>query len=105
MDERNKEELSRLYSRIEELVNGEKFGANHYDYKPNINLFEKLVEQFYDIASNMECPVSLLEGILDGQHSLNRQFMYLRSYQCTNKFGAMKKIYSEISQIMNEITK
>lgn len=103
MDVTQIEELQQLHHQIEELTNGERFGANHYDYPPNINRFETLVSQFYDIASNMEWPLKVLRDILDGQHSLNRQFMNLRSRQCTNKFEAMKNIFSEIDQIMNEI--
>lgn len=97
------DELQKLYHQIKELANGERFGANHYDYPPNINRFELLVGQFYTIASNMEWPIKVMGDILDGQHSINRQFMYLRSRQCANKFETMKNIFSEIEQIMNEI--
>lgn len=97
------DELQKLYHQIKEFANGERFGANHYDYPPNINRFELLVGQFYAIASNMEWPIKVMGDILDGQHSMNRQFMYLRSGQCTNKFETMKNIFSEIEQIMNEI--
>ncbi|MBR0263607.1 MAG: hypothetical protein IJQ60_06970 [Prevotella sp.] len=103
MDEIKIKELSRIHSRIKELANGERFGANHYDYPPNINLFEILTSQFYDIASNMEWATNTMNAILDGQHSLNRQFMYLRSRQCLNKFETMKDVLSEIDQIMNDI--
>lgn len=103
MDEVKIKELSQLHSRIEELANSERFGANHYDYPPNINLFEILVEQFYEIASNMEWEINLMRDILDGQHSLNRQFMFLRSGLCVNKFETMKNIFSKIDQIMIKI--
>ena len=105
VDEVNIEELSRLHDQIEELANGERFGANHYDYPSNINLFELLVEQFYDKASNVECPINILRNILDGQGSLNRQFIYLRNRQCINKFEAMKNIFSEIDHMMIELKK
>lgn len=97
------EELVRLHARIEELANGERFGANHYDYPPNINLFEILVDQFYDKASNMEWPIAILREILDGQRSLNRQFMHLRNRQCLNKYEAMRNIFSEIDRIVTHI--
>jgi len=100
MDEVKIKDLSRIHSRIKELVNGERFGANHYDYPPNINLFEISVRQFYDIASNMEWTSNI---ILDGQRSLDRQFMFLRSHQCINKFETMRGILSEIDQIMTDI--
>lgn len=103
MDREKLTELSRLQVQIEELANGERFGANHYDYPLNINHFEVLVERFYCIASEMDCSIKVMRDILDGRHSLNRQFMHLRSRQCVNKFEAMKCIYSEIEQIMNEL--
>ena len=96
-------ELSKLQDQIEELANGERFGANHNDYPPNINQFEALVEMFYSIASDMQCSIKVMRVILDGQRSLNRQFMNLRSSQCVNKFEAMRCIYSQIDQIMNEL--
>lgn len=75
----------------------------NYRMDGDLNLFEILVGQFYEIASNMEWEINLMNDILDGQHSLNRQFMYLRSELCVNKFGrigqkkfifyAIKKIY------------
>lgn len=104
MDEIKIEELSRIHRQVKELANGERFGANHYDYSPNINLFETLTTQFYEIASNTDCTANIKKAILDGQHSLNRQFMFLRSRQCENKFEAMKGIFSEIDQIMNNIS-
>ena len=100
MDEVKIKDLSRIHSQIKELANGERFGANHYDYPPNINLFEISVRQFYDIASNMEWTTNI---ILDGQRSLDRQIMYLRSRQCINKFEIIRNILSEIDQIMNDI--
>lgn len=103
MDENIKPELLQLYNQLKELSNGERFGGNHYDYSPNISLFEKLTSQFYDIASNMEWPTTIMNAILDGQRSLNRQFMFLRSHQCVNKFEAMNYILSDIDQIMNNI--
>ena len=99
------EELSHLHNRIEELANGERFGANHSDYLPNINLFELLVEQFYDQASNMECSPNVMMIILDLQRSLNGRFMYLRNRKCINKFEVMKSIFSEIDQVMTELKK
>ena len=59
----------------------------NYRMDGDLNLFEILVGQFYEIASNMEWEINLMNDILDGQHSLNRQFMYLRSELCVNKFG------------------
>lgn len=103
MDEIKRKELSRIHSRIKEIVNGERFGANHNDYPPNIGLFEELTSRFYDIASNMECPTNIMNTIMDGHHSLNREFMYFRSRQCINKYETMRKILSEIDQIMNDI--
>ena len=99
------EELSRLHNRIEELVIEERFGANHSDYLPNVNLFELLVGQFYDQASKMECSPNVMMIILDRQRSLNGQFMYLRSRKCINKFEVMKNIFSEIDQVMTELKK
>lgn len=96
-------ELLLLHSRIEELANGERFGANHYDFPPNINLFQILVEQFYSIASNMELEINMMRDILDGQRSLNRQFLFLQSRLCLNKFETMKNIFIEIDQIMTNI--
>lgn len=103
MDDIKIKELSQIHCRIKELVNGERFGANHYDYPPNINLFEILTTQFYDLASSMEWATNIMNDILDGQHSLNRQFMYLCGRQCIYKYEAMKGILSEIDQIMNNI--
>lgn len=103
MDGEKLAELSRLQVQIEELADGERFGANHSDYPPNINHFEILVERFYSIASDTKCSIKVMRDILDGQHSLNRQFMHLRSRQCVNKFESMKYIYSEIEQIMNKL--
>lgn len=103
MDDVKTKELAQLHSRIGELANGERFGPIHYEYPPNINLFEILVEQFYEVASNMEWEINLMRDILDGQRTLNRQFMFLRSELCVNKFETMKNIFSEIDQIMIKI--
>lgn len=94
-------ELRCLQGQIEELVTDERFGANYKDYPPNINQFEKLVYSFYEIASNQEMPIDILQCVLDGKGSLNRNFMFLRGKTCTNKFEKMRLIYSEINQIMN----
>ncbi len=102
MDEIRMDNFSMIYSQIEELANGERSGANHYDYPPNIDLYETLVRQFYETASRTECTIDVMETILDGQRSLNREFMYLRSRQCINKFEAMKNILSEIDSIIKK---
>lgn len=44
----------------------------NYRMDGDLNLFEILVGQFYEIASNMEWEINLMNDILDGQHSLNR---------------------------------
>ena len=103
MDETKIKELSRIHSRIKELANGERFGANNNDYPPNIGLFEELSSRFYEIASNMEWPTNTMNAIMDGHNSLNRELMYLRSRQCINKFETMRNILSEVDQIMNDI--
>ena len=94
-------DLENLYNEIGQMANGERFGANHSDYKPDINRFERLVYSFYEIVSTLELPINTMRDVIDGQNSLNRQFMVLRCVSDNNKYETMKNIFSEIEQLMN----
>lgn len=101
MDKQWLDELKIYVIEISKIANGERFGANHSDYKPDINRFEHLVYRFYEIVSSQELPIRILQGVVDAQNSLNRQFMGLRNVNAINKFETMKNIFSEIDHIMN----
>ena len=38
----------------------------------NLSIYHFIENDFYEIASNMEWEINLMNDILDGQHSLNR---------------------------------
>ena len=99
----NIEEILKLHHRIDELANGERYGANHQDYKPNINSFEIMVNRFYELVGEMELPYGIMQDIMDGQESLISQFLALRSNLSTNKYEQMRFIFSRIDQITNDI--
>ncbi len=99
----NIEEILKLHQRIDVLANGERYGANHQDYKPNIKMFELLVNRFYNVVGEMELPYEIMQDIMDGQESLINQFLTLRSNLCTNKYEQMRYIFSGIDQITNDI--